>query len=129
MKVKKMKVQKITTYKKHEAKNEHVKSQRTLTASIEKILTLRNQSQVIDAIKHSVIDASLKNCNKLDTVANEVYSYIVSNDSIVTTFFKHDKFSDKKMILARVKAHLSCDSRHNEKRFDKRQVQIINVLK
>jgi hypothetical protein len=126
------KIERINVYKSFERKDANVSALRKLdvdTINVDKLLTLKNQSQLIDAVKHAIIDKSLKNSVDKTKIVNAVTTFITSDEKLVSAFFSHAKYSKADAILNRIKDHLSCDSRHSETRFDKRQAAIVSVLK
>src|SRR4030042_42651 len=117
--------QKINTYKTYERKNNNVVQQRKTEVQVDCLLKLKNQSQLIDAVKHTMIDKSLKTSVNADKIAQAVTDAIWSDERLLTSFFNHEKYLKPNAIVNRVKDHLRCDSRHSEVRFDKRNAQII----
>ena len=116
-------------YKSYEKRNNEVSALRKSETNLDKLCAFENQSQLIDFLKHNVIDKSLSRSVNLDKIAESISMIVLNDNAVMQKFFSHSKYEKQNAVLKRIKSHIACDKRHSETRFDKRQISIIDKLK
>ena len=117
----------ISTYRTFERSHkQEIALQKSTAFDLTSALRLDNQSQLIDFVKHSLIDSELSKSQKvnLTLISAKINEIVNQHEELKNKFFNHSKYEKENAVQDRIKKHLSCDKRHSETRFAKRQISI-----